>query len=94
MDIPNVNDLYLDESHRGVLRRMEASYNEAITQNLAWWEQATNDQRFEAGDQTIWNELYGNLPAFKRRIFSFNRIRRIVNMIDGHQRKSLGRSAH
>ena len=88
MDIPNVNDLYLDESHRGVLRRMEASYNEAITQNLAWWEQATNDQRFEAGDQTIWNELYGNLPAFKRRIFSFNRIRRIVNMIDGHQRKN------
>lgn len=83
-----MNDLYLDEAHRSILKRMEASYQEAITQNLAWWEQATNDERFAAGDQTIWNEMYGNLPAFKRRIFSFNRIRRIVNMIDGHQRKN------
>ncbi len=31
--------------------------------------------------------MYGNLPAFRKRQFSFNRIRRVVNMISGYQRQ-------
>lgn len=45
------------------------------------------DSRFAAGDQTLWNDIYGNLPAFRKRQFNFNRIRRIVNMISGYQRQ-------
>lgn len=41
-----------------------------------------------AGDQSLWNDLYGNLPANRRRQFNFNRIARIINMIDGHQRNN------
>lgn len=44
--------------------------------------------RFLAGDQTLWGDLYGNLPAFRKRQFQFNRIRRIVNMISGYQRRN------
>lgn len=47
-----------------------------------------NNHRFEAGDQTLINEMYGNLPANRRRQFSFNRIRPVVNMISGHQRRT------
>lgn len=36
----------------------------------------------------MWNDLYGNLPANRRRQFNFNRIMRVINMISGHQRRN------
>ncbi len=67
---------------------MEAFYTESITINQSFWGEADTDTRFEAGDQTLWNDLYGNLPANRRRQFNFNRIKRVVNMISGHQRRN------
>lgn len=67
---------------------MEAFYAEAVTINQSFWNESDLDTRFEAGDQTLWNDLYGNLPANRRRNFNFNRIRRVVNMIGGHQRRT------
>jgi hypothetical protein len=77
-----------DEKDKGIQARMAAFYAESITVNQSFWGEADTDQRFEAGDQTLWNDLYGNLPANRRRQFNFNRIRRVVNMISGHQRKN------
>lgn len=71
-----------------MLSRMEAFYAESITVNQSFWGEADTDTRFESGDQSLWNDLYGNLPANRRRNFSFNRIRRVVNMISGHQRRN------
>ena len=67
---------------------MEAFYAESITINQSFWGEADTDTRFYQGDQTLWNDLYGNLPANRRRQFSFNRIRRVINMISGHQRRN------
>jgi hypothetical protein len=67
---------------------MEAFYAESITINQSFWGEADTDTRFESGDQTLWNDIYGNLPANRRRQFNFNRIRRVVNVIDGHQRRN------
>jgi hypothetical protein len=68
---------------------MEAFYAEAVTTNLAFWQEADIDTRYVAGDQTVFNDLYyGNLPANRRKQFNFNRIRRIVNMISGYQRRN------
>jgi hypothetical protein len=67
---------------------MEAFYAEAITINQSFWSEADTDTRFFSGDQTLWTDLYGNLPANRRRQFNFNRIRRVVNMISGHQRRN------
>ena len=37
----------------------------------------------------MWNAYnYGNLPAFQKRQFNFNRIRRICNLISGYQRRN------
>lgn len=66
---------------------IEKTYREAITLNISYWAEADVDTRFRAGDQTLWNDLYGNLPAFRRRQFNFNRVRRICNMITGYQRQ-------
>jgi hypothetical protein len=66
----------------------EECYNQYISQTQAFWNEARIDQRFLAGDQSLWNEIYSNIPSNRRRQFNFNRIRRIVNMISGHQRKN------
>lgn len=67
--------------------RMENFYNDAISENEGYWAQASIDSRFMAGDQTLWNELYGVKPRTQKP-FSFNRVRRIINMISGYQRKN------
>lgn len=85
---PQLGPQYYDETDKHVLSMMEAFYAESITIMQAFWAEADNDTRFEAGDQTLWNDLYGNLPVNRRRQFNFNRIRRVVNMISGHQRRN------
>lgn len=88
MIFPELGPQYYNEQHRGILSKMEAVYAESITINQSFWAEADTDTRFEAGDQTLWNDLYGNLPANRRRSFNFNRIRRVINMISGHQRRN------
>jgi len=86
----NISEQYYVDSSSGdqaILQRMDDVYSEAITLNQSFWSEADIDTRFKAGDQTLWNDVYGNLPAFRRKQFYFNRIRRVVNMITGHQRK-------
>ncbi len=85
---PQLGPEYYDEKDKGILKSMEAFYSESITINQTFWGEGDTDTRFEAGDQTLWNDLYGNLPANRRRQFNFNRIRRVVNMISGHQRRN------
>jgi len=78
-----------DEGPQGsLLRLMDKSYTEAILINQTYWAQADIDTRFEAGDATACNELYSGIPLNQQRNFNFNRIRRIVNMISGHQRRN------
>lgn len=88
MLFPQLGSTYYDTKDKDIINRMESFYAESITINQAYWGEADTDTRFEAGDQTLWNELYGNLPANRSKQFNFNRIRRIVNMVGGHQRKN------
>lgn len=90
MIFPELGPQYYNASadDKGVLSRMEAFYAESVTINQSFWQEADLDTRFENGDQTVYNELYGNLSVNKRRQFSFNRIRPIVNMISGFQRRN------
>ena len=86
----NVNEWYYSDTkgeHAHILQRMDNTYSEAITLNQSFWSEADVDTRFKAGDQTLWNDVYGNLPAFRKKQFYFNRIRRVTNMITGYQRK-------
>jgi len=86
---PLLNDnYYVDGGNNDVKNMMEEAYTQALTINQAFWAEADIDARFKAGDQQLWNDLYGNMPAMRKQTFNFNRIRRIVNMITGHQRKN------
>jgi len=85
---PQIGPQYYSSKDKGILNRMEAFYSEAISINQSFWSEADIDTRFEAGDQTVWNDIYGNLPLNQRNSFSFNRIRRVKNMIGGYQRRN------
>lgn len=84
---PSLNPTYYTDNDHNILKLMDYTYAKNIQINQSFWSEADLDTRFKAGDQTLWNDIYGNLPAFRRRQFNFNRIRRIVNMITGHQRQ-------
>lgn len=88
MLFPQFSPEFYDDTHKAILNKMQAFYAESITINQSFWSEADTDTRFEVGDQTVWNDVYGNLPANRRRQFSFNRIRRVINMISGHQRNN------
>lgn len=85
---PILGPQYYDEKDRPILAKMEAFYSQAISINQSFWAEADTDTRFESGDQTVWTDLYGNLPANLKKQFNFNRIRRVKNMIGGHQRRN------
>jgi len=84
---PQLSDTYYTENDLGILKIMDYTYSKYIQINQSFWSEADIDTRFKVGDQTLWNDIYGNLPAFRRRQFNFNRIRRIINMITGYQRQ-------
>lgn len=84
---PQLSDSYYVANDHNILKLMDYTYAKYITVNQSFWSEADLDSRFKAGDQTLWNDIYGNLPAFRRRQFNFNRIRRVVNMITGYQRQ-------
>lgn len=84
---PQLSDTYYVDNDHNILKLMDYTYAKNITINQSFWSEADIDSRFEAGDQGLWNDIYGNLPAFRRRQFNFNRIKRVVNMISGYQRQ-------
>lgn len=88
MLFPQLGPEYYDEADKSMRSRMEAFYAQSITINASFWGEADTDLRFYLNDQTLWNDLYGNLPANRRRQFNFNRIMRVVNMISGYQRRN------
>lgn len=69
-----------------IIAHMEKFYTDTISVNQALWSEAEIDARFEAGDQELIDVMYGSISS--RSKFSFNRIRRMVNMVSGYQRKN------
>lgn len=73
---------------RILARRVEDFYLSCQPYVNTYWGEADTDVRFECGDQTVWESFYGNVPLSRRKMFNFNRIRRIINMISGYQRRN------
>lgn len=85
--LKNTSVVYSD-TDKYILDRMEYSYDNAISHNQLYWADADVDTRFYSGDQTVFNEQYGSMIPSRSKQFNFNRIRRIVEMIAGYQRRN------
>ncbi len=77
---------FIDETGTNVLQRMEDFYQDATSLNIQQQAEADTDMRFYTGDQSVYNEQYGNLTVGNRRQFQFNIIRPQIEMVAGHQR--------
>ena len=89
MLFPQLGPQYYDEAHKAILSRMESFYAESITIEQSRWSESDLDTRFYSNDQSVWGDnYYGNVPVNRRRQFSFNRLRRIISMISGYQRRN------
>jgi len=84
---PQLSDTYYVDNDHNLLKMMDNTYAKYITINQSFWNEADIDSRFAAGDQTLSQDIYGNMPAFRKRQFNFNRIRRVINMVSGYQRQ-------
>lgn len=88
---PQLDDAYsayYSDDDRTVSEMINYYYTQSITVQQAFWTEADQDVRFKIGDQTLYQDnYYGNMPAFRKRFFNFNRIRRIINMVTGYQRQ-------
>ena len=88
---PQIDDAYsayYTDDDRTVSEMINYYYTQSITVQQAFWTEADQDVRFKIGDQTLYQDnYYGNMPAFRKRFFNFNRIRRVVNMVTGYQRQ-------
>lgn len=80
-------NMSFDDESRYLQGMMEDTYRDSISLNLNFWAEADLDARFKAGDQQLWNDLYGQQANVRRKQLQFNRIRRVVNMITGYQRQ-------
>lgn len=85
---PQIDTAYYTDGDKTVHEMLEYYYAQNIQITQSFWSEADIDNRFKAGDQTLWNDIYGNLPAYRKRQFNFNRIRRLVNMVSGYQRQN------
>lgn len=79
---------YLNDKDRNIIQFMEKFYANSYTVNSAFWAEADLDTRFHAGDQSAFDQYYGNVPAGTRHNYNFNRIRRVVNNVSGYQRRN------
>jgi len=84
-----LNESFYTSGDDGTIHQMmQEAYSKNAQANQNYWLEGTKDVRFKAGDQTLWNELYNQYPSYQRKQFNFNKIRRIINMITGYQRKN------
>lgn len=71
-----------------VLDMMSQSFSENSQANEIFGYQGTLATRAKVGEADVWNEIFRDLPLHRRNKFTFNRIRRIINMTGGHQRRN------
>jgi len=80
------NSIYYDEKDIAVKQRIEKFHTDVTMMNQEFQDEAAIDVRFNAGDQTLWSELY-SVPLKTRQSFTCNRIKRNINLISGYQRR-------
>lgn len=68
--------------------QMDKNYSDSINILQTQWYQADIDQRFVLGDQDIWGQLFPNDSSYRKKMFNFNLINSMVQMVSGHQRRN------
>lgn len=68
-----------------IARELDDFWKETQSLFQQWWYEADLDTKMATGQQDYWNSFY-NINYRNQKILMFNKILRILNMIDGYQR--------
>ena len=74
-----------DSGDLNMQKMVDAFYQRNIDSNQSWWQEADLDSRTEVGDFDFFFDSF-NIPQSRRRQFSVNITRPVVNVVDGYQR--------
>ena len=69
-------------------QQMNRNYSDSINILQSQWYQADLDERFVLGDQDLWGLLFPQVASFSRKMFNFNMINSMVQVVSGYQRKN------
>ncbi len=69
-------------------QQMNRNYSDSINILQTQWYQADLDERFVLGDQDLWGLLFPQVSSFRRKMFNFNMINSMVQVVSGHQRRN------
>jgi len=86
MLIRQPDSLFID--HSAIKRKMDSDYNANQSIWAVWWSESAIDSRLEAGDTNLMVELNSGMPNNQNSTFYFNRVRPLLNMVSGMQRKN------
>jgi hypothetical protein len=79
---------FFHERGNYIKKKMDDFYLQASNEYNAYCAEAYRDSMFEAGDQNVFYEVHPEVPVAKRKQFNFNRIRRLINIVSGFQRRN------
>ena len=88
MLFPELGQEYYGENDRSLLAKMNKDYHDSYDINNTYQVEAQIDTRFEAGDQGVYETAYGRMTNDQLKTFNFNKIRPVVSMISGWQRRN------
>ncbi len=66
----------------------QKNYSDCINILQTQWYQCDLDQRFVMGDQDIWGLIFPGVATYRRKIFNFNLLNSMVQMVSGYQRRN------
>ena len=88
MIFPNLSPVYYADQDASLSQRKEEFCSESLMINQSRWSEANIDMGFYSSDQSVLTNYYGQFPANRHKQFTFNRIKRSVDMVGGYQRKN------
>lgn len=83
---PSIAQKYVNQSDSVPMSRFGDFVRQSLQLNETWWVAANLDQRYEAGDQQLWNQYYNAWQVRSNKQFTFNLIRSQIATFEGYQR--------
>ena len=79
--------IYTDGKSKEIRKVIQDFYDTSISQNSTFWQEADTDSLLEAGDQKVLNTLGFSRVLPYMDMYTFNKVKRMVNLVSGVQRR-------
>lgn len=77
-----------NKDYSAIKKKMDLDYQNNSSIWQTFWTESNIDVRLEAGDVSVMGDLQAGALPTNRNNFYFNRVRPIINMVSGHQRRN------